>query len=115
MITRGLPTVCVLLCIASAACSDVRVIDADTLEISGKPFRIEGIDAPELGQKCKHRTRTSDWACGKEASQFVYALVEKSDRVWCNGLFKDEFDRAVAHCFADGENIGEALVHSRLA
>ena len=30
----------------------IRIIDGDTLSLSGTTFRLHGIDAPEYGQKC---------------------------------------------------------------
>lgn len=44
---------------------DIRVIDGDTIEISGQVLDIAGIDAPELGQRCLHNGNF--WDCGMSA------------------------------------------------
>jgi endonuclease YncB( thermonuclease family) len=33
--------------------SEIRIIDADTIELNGAKVRFSGIDAPEMGQKCE--------------------------------------------------------------
>ena len=43
----------------------VRVVDGDTIEVDGTVYRINGIDAPEYGQKCG--AVDASWQCGKEA------------------------------------------------
>ena len=30
-----------------------KIVDGDTVHINDKKFRLEGIDAPEMGQQCK--------------------------------------------------------------
>ena len=43
----------VLLSAQPALSADVRVVDGDTLIVSGNRYRLHGIDTPEHGQKCK--------------------------------------------------------------
>lgn len=51
----------------------VAVIDGDTLELDGKLIQIHGIDAPELGQLCKH---DKTWThCGLDAAFALNKLL----------------------------------------
>ena len=38
--------------VAGISQAETRVVDGDTLETDGVTYRINGIDAPEYGQKC---------------------------------------------------------------
>jgi endonuclease YncB( thermonuclease family) len=40
------------------------VVDGDTIAVSCSKIRLEGIDAPEAGQRCKRQDGTS-WPCGQ--------------------------------------------------
>ncbi len=98
------------LCLVTATLSfaDVRVVDGDTLEIAGATYRINGVDAPEYGQKCASRTGGT-WACGKEAVTALAGYVSGKD-VRCDNMAEDGFGRTVATCFADGQDIGALMV-----
>ena len=89
-----------------------RVIDGDTLEISGQRIRIHGIDAPEGRQTCT-RGQTI-WLCGKKAAKAMIALVRGSE-VKCEAIDTDRYGRIVGKCFANGRDVGEALVMDDLA
>lgn len=45
---------------------DIKVIDGDTIIIADKVVDIAGLDAPELGQQCRHNG--SFWDCGMSAA-----------------------------------------------
>ncbi len=47
-----------------------RVIDGDTIEVQGEKIRLEGIDAPEMGQPCH-----SGGDCGERAKIALSRLV----------------------------------------
>ncbi|WP_411756390.1 thermonuclease family protein, partial [Sinorhizobium meliloti] len=47
--------------------------DGDSLRLDGRRIRIEGIDAPEIGQMCR-RGETA-WDCGAQARRRLVALV----------------------------------------
>lgn len=90
----------------------MRVIDGDTLEIDGQGYRINGIDAPEIGQRCDGSG--SRWQCGKEAANAMLALVANREVV-CDALSTDRYDRIIATCKVGETDLGEALVAQGLA
>lgn len=100
----------VLACLASvsSAIAETRVIDGDTLEISGTIYRLNGIDAPEQGQNC------GSWKCGAEATDALVDIV-KGQSVTCDPISRDGYGRVIATCFANGTDIGADLVDKGLA
>ncbi len=84
---------------------EVRVIDGDTVEIDGTPYRLFGIDAPERYQKCRTWGRT--WACGAAATE---ALVPRAAGMTCEGSSTDRWGRVVGVCFSGGEDLNAWLV-----
>lgn len=89
-----------------------RVIDGDTIEVSGQKIRIHGVDAPESRQTCQKGGM--EWLCGQEASKAMRAIVGRS-KVACEAIDTDRYGRIVGRCVADGRDIGEALVSQGLA
>jgi len=85
-----------------------RVIDGDTLAVSGQHIRLDGIDAPETKQVCQ---RDGDWRCGLAATEALQALVGTSE-VRCEGSTKDRYKRLIATCWAGSVNLNEAMVRS---
>jgi endonuclease YncB( thermonuclease family) len=83
------------------------VIDGDTIEIRGQRIRLHGIDAPESAQAC--RLDGKPWMCGKDAAD---ALAKKISRrpITCEDLGRDRYERILARCTVDGEDLGEWLV-----
>lgn len=51
----------------STPMSEIRVIDADTVDVDGVRYRLHGIDAPEARQTCRAWGRT--WDCGAAATE----------------------------------------------
>ena len=86
----------------------VRVVDGDTLEMDGTIYRLNGIDAPEHGQRC------GDWACGVDATNALAAIV-KGRTVTCDPISEDGYGRVIATCFADGHDIGAEMIDKGLA
>lgn len=76
-----------------------RIVDGDSIEISGTRIRLHGIDAPEARQSC---TRDSiEWACGLEATMALAALIERN-WVSCAKRDTDRYGRIVATCSVGG-------------
>lgn len=76
----------------------VKVRDADTIVVSGTPVRLQGVDAPEL-----------DTDAGKDARRWmVNYLAGKSIECRLNG--ERTYDRHVGVCYADGVDIGAAVI-----
>ena len=60
-----------------------RVVDADTLDFSGRLVRLYGIDALEVDQVCG--AEGHDWACGKEAR---WAALDRLSPHWVTCVVK---------------------------
>jgi endonuclease YncB( thermonuclease family) len=90
-----------------------KVVDGDTLDISGERIRLEGIDAPERDQVCK-MADGRPWSCGEAATRMLRTLVGNRELV-CERRGMDKYRRALAVCFVGGENINEAMVRAGYA
>jgi endonuclease YncB( thermonuclease family) len=90
-----------------------RIIDGDTVEISGIKVRLEGIDAPETDQVCLD-DKSQPRECGKGVR---YQLIQKSaGRSWtCHVSGQDIYRRSLASCYIDGEDIQRWMVRSGYA
>lgn len=104
----GLAAVLVVLATTAAQGEPASVIDGDTIQVGEKTYRIEGIDAPEHGQKC------GSWPCGKEATAAMAGLVEGHE-LECLEHGQDDFGRTIATCNVGDIDIGRAMVLSGLA
>jgi len=84
-----------------------RVIDGDTLHIGSAKIRLWGIDAPESQQTCDRSGKS--WPCGVAAKN---ALSERiaGKQVSCREEATDRYDRIVAECFVEGQNLNDWLV-----
>ncbi|WP_132077239.1 thermonuclease family protein [Sinorhizobium americanum] len=86
--------------------------DGDSLRLAGRRVRIEGIDAPEIDQRC--RRGTTSWDCGAEARRRLAELVEgRTTRCRLHG--RDRYGRELGLCEAGGRDIGREMVLSGLA
>lgn len=84
-----------------------RVIDGDSLVVSGREIRLKGIDAPELAQSC-HRDG-GPWKCGEEAQRQLRFFVRGGD-VACEGDEFDEHGRLLAVCRIAGRDVNAWMV-----
>ncbi|MCY3598066.1 MAG: thermonuclease family protein [Rhodospirillales bacterium] len=85
--------------------AQIRVIDADTVDIDGTRYRLLGIDAPESRQTCRAWGRT--WDCGAAATE---ALMSRAAGMSCNGSETDRYGRVIGVCSSGGEDLNAWLV-----
>ena len=91
--------------VESPPASQVRVIDADTVDVDGVRYRLHGIDAPEARQSCRAYGRT--WDCGAAATE---ALMSRAEGMSCTGSGTDAFGRTIGICSAGGRDLNAWLV-----
>ena len=84
-----------------------KVLDGDTIEISGRRIRLFGIDAPENGQTCTIKRKP--FRCDQAATS---ALADKigAHVVECEPKDLDIYSRIVSVCFVEGEDINAWMV-----
>lgn len=107
----------VLLSVAPVGATDIsgriRVVDGDTIKVSGKTVRLHGIDAPESDQKCITK-EGADWLCGGWVKRVVYDRYD-GRRAICKSKTTDRYGRIVARCFVGKEDIAAWLVSEGMA
>lgn len=86
-----------------------KVLDGDSLEISGQRIRLWGIDALEYQQTCQRDGKP--WNCGADATRALRQRVS-GRRVICEPVEFDRYGRAVARCAVDGESLNQWIVQS---
>ncbi|WP_261320401.1 thermonuclease family protein [Rhizobium leguminosarum] len=97
----------------SVSAASIRVIDGDTIDLGHVRYRLHGIDAPEVGQRCK-RGDGSEWACGQVALQRMEELVQGNE-VRCDARDTDMYGRVIAVCTAAGKQINAEMITSGMA
>lgn len=80
------------------------VIDGDSLQLGGKKYRLNGIDAPEENQVCP-----DGWPAGYEARRYLEQLVG-GKQVACIPLVGKRNDEIIALCRANGVDLASAMV-----
>jgi endonuclease YncB( thermonuclease family) len=107
---------CALLCLAAGpALAQVegtpRIVDGQTLEVTGQRFRLQGIRAPALDQVCQRMGKP--YPCGKVARAALWDLVGGRD-VICTPVpaAGGTGEAAPATCTAGGSSLGEGMVES---
>lgn len=111
---------CVGLALGLGACGPVApsiegrasVIDGDTLDIHGRRIRLWGVDAPEGRQDCQVDGRA--YRCGQLAANRLDQRLQ-GKVVSCFEKDIDRYDRMIAQCDVDGEDVGGWLVRQGLA
>ncbi|MGI9410106.1 MAG: thermonuclease family protein [Hyphomicrobiaceae bacterium] len=73
-----------------------RVVDGDSLEFAGVHVRLEGIDAPELGQRCRHR-RSRAWPAGRAAQNALRSMIA-GRAVRCRAVGRGKYGRILGNC-----------------
>jgi endonuclease YncB( thermonuclease family) len=88
-------------------------VDGDTLDVAGSRVRLEGVDAPEIGQMCNGGSGGT-WACGKDARRALEMLAN-SGEVACENKGLDKYGRHLGVCFAGGKDLNAEMVRMGLA
>ena len=99
-----------LIPIASVASADVVVHDGDDIIIDGRGFRLERVDAFELGQKCSN-SQGSLYDCGARAKAALKSILRRPN-VKCVARGKKSGKVLIANCLAGGQNVEEVLIRS---
>ena len=98
-----------------------KVVDGDTLHIESYKIRLEGIDAPEMKQKCKKPylqiiffNFQKDYYCGQVSKK---KLVQKiaQHKIKCTLLDKDRYKRYLGKCFKGKLNLNKWMVRNGYA
>tara|TARA_Y100001960_G_C14683915_1_gene832710 strand:+ start:359 stop:850 length:492 start_codon:yes stop_codon:yes gene_type:complete len=98
-----------------------KVIDGDTIHIKSYKIRLEGIDAPEMKQKCKKPylqimffNFQKDYYCGQVSKK---KLVQKigNKPVKCILLGQDKYKRYLAKCLKGTINLNRWMVRNGYA
>ena len=112
---RPLVKAMLVLCmtVPSILCAELRIIDADSIELNGQKIRFSGIDAPEKYQVCKN-VENEEYACGLAATRALQELVKNwhSSKISCSSSGRDFFGRLLSECFVSDININSWLVKS---
>ncbi|MGH1351233.1 MAG: thermonuclease family protein [Methyloligellaceae bacterium] len=86
-----------------------RIIDGDTVVVNGQSIRLEGIDAPEAGQKC-NKSSHGKWACGKQAIKALKQLIGNTT-VHCHTQPKrDLYNRLIGTCYSKQVDLNAQMV-----
>jgi endonuclease YncB( thermonuclease family) len=82
-------------------------VDGDSLRVGEARLRLEGIDAPEIGQTCMVAGRAVD--CGRQARNHLRSLIGGAD-VDCSGWQQDKYGRLLVRCTARSVDLNAAMV-----
>ena len=101
-----------------------KVVDGDTVHINDNKFRLEGIDAPEIGQQCKKEsfkissiisfTFYKDYSCGKVSKEKLISKIRGS-KIKCIFTTKDRYKRYIATCYKKKTNLNQWMVRNGYA
>ena len=101
-----------------------KIVDGDTIHINENKFRLEGIDAPEMRQKCKKEslkisfiigfTFYKDYNCGKVSKEKLKSKIRGSE-IKCIFTTKDRYKRYIATCYKKKTNLNQWMVRNGYA
>ena len=94
---------------ASPLIGRARVLDGDSLEISGARIRLEGIDALEWKQTCVD-PKGQTWSCGQTAAQELRSYIGGWE-LTCARHGVDRYNRILATCSVpDGSDLNAWVI-----
>lgn len=96
-----------------AIANGFHVTDGDTINDGQTIYRLEGIDAPESGQKC-NRKGGGSWSCGKAATARINELVI-GQAINCIANGHDDYGRTLAVCRNETQELNATMVTEGLA
>ena len=85
-----------------------RVVDGDTIDVAGTRVRLEGIDAPEAGQRCPHRW-WGTWAAGREATSALKSMIN-GQVVSCDKRGRGKYGRVLGACRVGSVDLNAEMV-----
>ena len=93
--------------------SELRIIDADTLVLNGVKVRLNGIDAPEMGQNCED-INLKMYDCGVSSKRALQNFIQMrpDEIVQCQYIGKDAYGRMIGDCSIGKININMWLVEN---
>ena len=101
-----------------------KVVDGDTVHIDNYKFRLEGIDAPEMRQKCKKESLKisfiisfifyKDYSCGEVSKEKLKSKIRGSE-IKCISSSKDRYKRYIATCYKGKTNLNQWMVRNGFA
>ena len=98
-----------------------KVVDGDSIHIKSYKIRLEGIDAPEMKQKCKKPylqmmffTFQKEYNCGQVSKKKLLKKIGNKP-VKCILLGKDRYKRYLAKCFKGTINLNRWMVRNGYA
>lgn len=93
-------------------CYNPYVIDGDTFQCSKDRIRLAKIDAPEMPGHCRAGRQCTP---GNPHASRDFLISLTRGKVFCQSLKKDHYDRTIARCSVNGEDISDAMVRSGYA
>ncbi|WP_412777497.1 thermonuclease family protein [Thalassospira lucentensis] len=92
---------------------DIQVIDGDTIMINGKVVDIAGMDAPELGQQCRHNGTFQD--CGMSSAMQLrkyFAMAPFTVQCWPGDPERSEKqgDFPIVECGIGERDVAAAMI-----
>ena len=89
--------------------SQIRVVDGDTIHVSGQPYRLLGFDTPETYEPAC----SQELARGDAATAAMRALVSSGRHLALHALpEQDRYGRGLARLTADGVDAADLMIEA---
>lgn len=93
------------------AAENIRVIDGDTFEANNQRYRLWGVDAFELKQKCFDQNKML-YSCGIKSQEELQKIFSAAKNIECLITTKDRYKRSIVKCMIDDVPLGNLLTAS---